>query len=385
MQLNGLNAFNKQFFNANAGAKPIAFQPKVTQLGLAASSETKNPFEIADKILRTHLAKLGGIDPESVQKEAQPTGFDPTEIAKNVLSFVQARLKLAEVDGADEEQLKQLRAEAKAGVDRGIDEANDVLGGLGLLTKEVKQGIAQARDLIYDGIEGKSPSTNLIEASQSFRQVEKQGFQLDIKTKDGDAVTIRFNQVDKQAFDSSYRRTDEGESLSIQQGYLSSSQLSFSVEGELDEEELESINRFIKEVNKVADTFFDGDTQAAFERGLELGFDTEQIASFALKLNHNVTSVATASYRQVSEQDAPQLPGADQLSNLLSQLKNVVAQTAQLFADIEPSAGRLFQSLLERHPKSGPFADLLAKNQQRIEDVGASLIKQAKDRQPDAA
>lgn len=381
MQLSGLNLFNTPFFNNNAATKQVGFQPKITLPG-ARAAEGKNPFEIADKILRNHLAKLGGIDPKSVEKDAPTNIFNPKEIAKNVLNFVQARLKLAEADGADEDQLKQLRAEAKAGVNQGIDEANDILGGLGLLSDDVKQGIAQARDLIFDGIEGKSKNTNLIEASGSFRQVEKQGFQLEVKTQDGDTVTLRFEQVDKQAFEANFRQSGEGESLSVQRGYLSSSQLSFSVEGDLDDAELESIRNLVKDVNKVADTFFDGDVQAAFERGLDLGFDTEQIASFALQLNHSVSSVATASYREVSTQDAPQLPGAEQLSSLLSELRSIVDQTAQLFADAAPKVGSLFQSLLERQPKSGPFADLLAKNQQRIDEVGADLVKQANGIQP---
>ncbi len=89
----------------------------------------------------------------------------------------------------------------------------------------------------------------------------------------------------------------------------SSSDFSFSVEGDLDEDELEAIAGLIDDIDTLSNEFFEGDVKVAFEQAKQMGFDDEEIAQFSLNLRELDTKVVSKSYEQYSAaNDQPRLP-----------------------------------------------------------------------------
>jgi hypothetical protein len=85
--------------------------------------------------------------------------------------------------------------------------------------------------------------------------------------------------------------------------YLESSSLSFSVTGELDEDELKAIGKLVADANDLADEFFNGDIETAYKQALKLGFDDQELTSFALQLTKVENTQVIKAYETVSHYD----------------------------------------------------------------------------------
>jgi hypothetical protein len=79
---------------------------------------------------------------------------------------------------------------------------------------------------------------------------------------------------------------------------------SFTVNGELDENELKAIGRLVADANELAEEFFNGDIESAFNQALELGFDEQELSSFALQLKKIENTQIIKAYENVSRFDA---------------------------------------------------------------------------------
>ena len=81
------------------------------------------------------------------------------------------------------------------------------------------------------------------------------------------------------------------------------SSFSFSVEGELDENELKAIGQLVVDANDLAEEFFNGDIETAFNQALELGYDEQELSSFALQLTKAENTEVIKAYETVSRFD----------------------------------------------------------------------------------
>ena len=79
---------------------------------------------------------------------------------------------------------------------------------------------------------------------------------------------------------------------------------SFTLNGELDENELKAIGRLVADANELAEEFFNGDIESAFNQALELGFDEQELSSFALQLKKIENTQIIKAYENVSRFDA---------------------------------------------------------------------------------
>jgi hypothetical protein len=79
---------------------------------------------------------------------------------------------------------------------------------------------------------------------------------------------------------------------------------SFTVNGELDENELKAIGRLVADANELAGEFFNGNIESAFNQALELGFDEQELSSFALQLKKIENTQIIKVYENVSRFDA---------------------------------------------------------------------------------
>ena len=318
-------------------------------------------------------------------EESQESLFDFTEVAKNVLNFVGGAIKNAKNNGADDDELNQLFEQATSGVLKGIELAEQDLAGF--MNEDIADGISQSKSLIEQGIENlknkifnddpaqEAVEGKALETSTDISYVKQQQGELYIRTKDGDQVRLTFDdvqqlEVSQKEIDQATKpevvettpapqqsdvenadsepeevideteiedqvspaiNAEQASSVLTEQkvAYYQDTALSFSVQGELDEEELAAIGQLVADTNELAEDFFNGDIEAAFNQALELGFDEQELAGFALQLTKVENTQVIKAYETVSRYDDENTqsepakavtPVADYLDKLLNVL-----------------------------------------------------------------
>ena len=316
-------------------------------------SVTSTQTSVGLRVYSDSLNRQVNIDGKSPQLATPTPGqeepaslFDFEEVARNVLRFVGGVIRGAADGGADEEQLNNLFSQAREGVARGISQAQRDLGGF--LNEEISTGIENSRELINSEIDalendifGRQSLVAGETLSNSLFASSSQDGSLSIRTRDGDEVRISFESIREiSQYQSTSYRFEENNSGSNGNGGTNANLLveqaqgiqvyqydgfRFSVEGELDEGELEAIADLVRQADDLAREFFNGDIDLAFEKALELGFDDEELTGFALQLTQRQEVEVVQAYESVSQysDDAPNQrasinPIADYLSNVLN-------------------------------------------------------------------
>ncbi len=375
----------------------LHFTPRNTAQvdSLSNDSRTTKPLNSIQQILNHRLSDKLGAPTNTLPLNAQDSAFDAEEVANNVLGMVQNRLKQAAAEGAGPEQLQSMREQAMSGIEQGTREASEYLQSMGLLDDSVDEGINRVKDLLAQGLELDLDTnteqavggTRLIDVAHRFERSAEASFELQVRTQDGDQVTLKFSQLDSEQGFLAYRQTADSEELIARHSAVSGSRFEMSVEGDLNAEELAAITDFTQNIQQVSENFFDGNVQAAFEQGMQLGFDTEQIAGFALALEYSQSSVATTRYREISaleQTDGFRLPGLDQVKGLLNQMKGVFAQAHGLFEQSEQAASGMLTGFMSHHPKAGEFSERLHRHgDDEIKDVAEKLVRHVSDEHED--
>ncbi|HGY1010203.1 TPA: DUF5610 domain-containing protein [Aeromonas salmonicida] len=245
-------------------------------------------------------------EPEVVTPE---TLFDFQSVADNVLQFITGRLGAARADGKSDDDLTEMMEQARKGVDMGFGAARELLGDWATENEDIKTGIDQSYKLIQDGLEefekeffGKVSTTEMGAAEMASRQ---QGY-LEIQTKDGDKVVLRFND--------SWQVKSENSESGSQFSLKSSQSFSFSLEGDLSSDEMDSIGKLIKGIDDLAGNFFSGNFEDLLKKAGELKLDDSQLASYSLKLKQSVKLSQT--YQGASSLQDLLKPLADYLPKL---------------------------------------------------------------------
>ena len=217
---------------------------------------------------------------------------------------------------SDDEHRSNVVKNVRVQIDQGIQRATAELDRIGITGGTVAADIGQTRSQLNQAIDqpgvpvAGNTSTNTAEtadvqstavnAAAASRDLTSS---LSITTKEGDVVTIDLNR--SQALTAGSINT--ADSSLVYAGASSSSQLSFSVQGELSEKENEAIEKVIKRVNELAEKLFDGKTGAALEKLGEVNINTKQLAGMALTMSSSISFAAVSAYSQVSNTavDAP--------------------------------------------------------------------------------
>ncbi|MBL4630794.1 MAG: DUF5610 domain-containing protein [Paraglaciecola sp.] len=352
-------------------------------------------------------------------KESEASLFDFEKIAKNVLSFVGGAIKNAQNRGADEDELKELFEQASSGVLKGIQLAEQDLAGF--LNEEIANGISQSKSLIEEGIASLKrdifnsdgvdlPGTTQSLVSSTRVSYEKQqSGELSIRTRDGDTVNITFE--DLQQFEASQRQvqkivqdvesgnkaiaSEQVESNNVPTAaietatpeadviveqdeasqpsttvieekavYYQQSSFSFSVIGELDEDELKAIGQLVVDANDLAEEFFNGDIEIAFKQALELGFDEQELSSFALQLTKVENTQVIKAYETVSHFDRDNVDGdpstaVKPVTEYLDKLLNVL-EGSRLQLEDSKSYENMINELINRLGEEVATPDLIS-------------------------
>lgn len=141
-----------------------------------------------------------------------------------------------------------------------------------------------------------------VSLSAAERYSNAESFSLELTTKEGDKVTIKFDHA--SSYEASLGATSDAQGGSAAVFNVSRSernQFQFEVQGDLNDNELESIQNLIQDVSLIANDFFDGDVQAAFDRASEYQMDRSQLGSMELHMSRSQQYTAVAAYQEVQQ------------------------------------------------------------------------------------
>jgi len=119
---------------------------------------------------------------------------------------------------------------------------------------------------------------------------------LQLKTREGDVVTINFGRSQSAAAGSI---NTGGNTLAFASA-SASNQLEITVQGDLNKAESKSIQQVVKRVNKLAAELYSGETGEALEKLGKLNINTEQLAGLSLSMSSSISYQAVSAYSQVS-------------------------------------------------------------------------------------
>ncbi len=308
-----------------------------------SASQTSIGLRMFSGALANHI-NIDGKTPtveslENNEKDNKRTAslFDFGKVAKNVMRFVGSVIDGAARSGADDKRLTALFEQARSGVAKGIAMAEKDIGTF--MNDDIETGIARSRELIageIDALEARllNKAPRATEASMlNMRTGSISSGALQIRTRDGDELTLRFENVQQFTYHQQTRfstsreqstgvendeqpsRVSSSESVLYQ--YFQKNGISFTLEGELDEDELKSIADLVGQANDLADTFFGGELDKAFEDALKLGFDDRELVGYALQLNRTSRAEMVQTYESIKHYKDDQ-PDANKYGNAVS-------------------------------------------------------------------
>ncbi|MDP2562270.1 DUF5610 domain-containing protein [Psychrobium sp. 1_MG-2023] len=236
--------------------------------------------------------------------DVEPISFDFEAVAKNVMDFVSGAIYGAKSGGADDAKLNLMMQQAREGIDKGFDMAREELGSMDMLTSDVEQGIDKSYDLIQQGMNdldkslfGKESATTPQVSSRAIELSEVETGSIDIQTRDGDKISISFGQSAQLSQSQSVSNDSKHTEISTSHGQS----FNLTVEGDLNDDELEAISSLVGDMAQLADDFFSGNVEQAWQQANELGFDSQQIVSFAYDFKEVKQLAITEHYATVKE------------------------------------------------------------------------------------
>jgi len=350
---------------------------QVEQVDMTAPAPNRQPapntsFSPESSLRIVNDKVIESIDKELAKTNATPIreldaqNFTPESVAKGILGFVQNALSRAKARGQSTQGLFE---QAKIGIETGFKQAKDILTGLNALSGQIAEGVQKTYNLIHDGLQALDTAqkngtivdfNNTITTVSQQTQSYSQSFELNIQTRDGDNVQVLVAQDEsRQQYNASMTKGDANAEIS-QTEIRSSNNIRLTVSGNLDEAEVTAIQNLLTDVKTVSDSFFKGDASATFEAGLSLGFNTKEIASFALSSNQNQTQTASRAYREVSGFNENNTVSPAQLENLLKPAREFMntltssIEKANSATPLDKASSKPVESLLGYFSRANP-------------------------------
>ena len=400
----------------NNGVTKMVSQSSVTQtqVTLDSSANRQNALDKLNQILTSAYEKLGRGSSNPISQYQANEALTPQKVANNILGFIERRLQQDQAEGATPEQLQSRLDAGLAGFKKGFAEAEEQLKALSLLSPEIQQDLDSTNQLVLSGIEnlqtkldkGESlvtPTNSSVPTSLQMNKIpvgvalaaqltqvhkftdieygkaEARSFQFEVTTLEGDTITIEAS--------SSYGGSFVRDGNSLVGSYSESSNFSLVVKGDLNEEEMTSINNLLNKVNELAEDFYAGTLDFNLMDLQDLAFGDDQISEFSVALAQssievvsvplNITPVSDASPFRLT--DRPEQAFIDKLLSALDDAA-LFRNPEKLILDIAQSVQLSLIEKLEpaetvEHPKNFDdfLARLMAANTERKEQENTSV------------
>ncbi|MEA1989713.1 MAG: hypothetical protein U9N57_10990 [Pseudomonadota bacterium] len=165
-----------------------------------------------------------------------------------------------------------------------------------------------SRNVNSDDVSYKPSAKTAVARMEQFERAYQysETMSLQLTTKEGDTVSVDFRQLYAQY--QSYKETQAGEQGPQGVRYFESKealemtafeeQFAFSVEGDLNEDELKAVFDVFEQVDALSNQFFDGNIEKALQQAMELEIDYGQLSS--MKLNLTQTESVATRYQQAA-------------------------------------------------------------------------------------
>ncbi len=313
----------------------------------------------------------------SVQKVSSQSSAQTSGAAQAISNAISNQLSIDLQDGATTEELQSRLEAGLEGFLDGYAQAVDILGGLDNLPEDVRQQtedtyrqvLQSVSDLAYQyGLadpaaelkeelgENKGLSSDngndvnadsvlgaVLENNVQIGGFQQKTFDFALHTADGDTVNIKVNAQSA----ASYAQSGSVSAFAA----MSESSYELDIVGELDSDEQKAIGDLLNSIGDLSRTFYDGDIGKAFNDAQSLGFDSKEIAGFALTLTYSEYS-----QQNVNTPQGGSTSKSDVLNNVVTQLSDFIRQldiikdNAESFAISNRSITDIFTSLNQNKP-----------------------------------
>jgi hypothetical protein len=198
-------------------------------------------------------------------------------------------------------------------INTALDTAAKKLADQGVDQKTIDAAVKRFRSDLAHALDSLTPAAPEAAAgtasAAAVHAVTKEKFTLNILTAEGDRVSIRFrasNVTDVAAAQSS---DDSGATAAVDAHVITRGRLKIEVQGDLNDDELKAIGDLLDQVDGIATDFFGGDVQAAFSAASRVGFDSQELSGFNLKLSYSQRIGFASTYAKTSTPvSAPAVP-----------------------------------------------------------------------------
>ncbi|NVK24241.1 MAG: DUF5610 domain-containing protein [Gammaproteobacteria bacterium] len=325
--MKGLDLFTsrQQSSSQKAGAVSAVQGAQVDSIHIEKSEQQSFTFfyrSVHSKLEQSLESKQNKLEKELAEKQLQQQEKRADVAANNILKFIEHQLNQDVKDGASLVAIESRIAAALEGFNQGFDEANGTLKDMELLSPNLEKEIGMTKEKVLAGIEqlkqeflGSEPDADQyvsdetaeqptttpaqsISYMEGFNAGQMNDFSFELTTADGDKVTINTSSIQAYAQQSGLSEQGAATQMAYQSyaGYAESN-FSFSVGGELDQQELEAINNLLNNVNDLAADFYSGDVSKAFDKALELNYDSSEISEFSISLTQIKNFTAYQAYQ----------------------------------------------------------------------------------------
>ncbi len=252
-------------------AAPVSSAPTCNYCEPEAGSASVSDAVLREAVLEVKAALQKRMPPEAREVI---TASDAAQSAASPIQAIAVSLKaiLARSDSASGDSVPAILKEVKLA----LSDARGALTRAGVGSTEASAAVTTIGDEISKALTVTASRSEQTSAAPAT-YVRKQKASLDITTQEGDRVQIRFRAREQVG--------PESASADTKVFSMGSGKVQLEVKGNLNADELEAIEDLVADVDAIAKEFFQGDIQKAFAAANQLGFDSEQIANFALKLS----------------------------------------------------------------------------------------------------
>lgn len=283
-----------------------AVAAKVIAFSINSRFETVLPQRDTEQTQQA--VKLGSIQSQSF--------FDIDEVVNNVLGFVSSSLTSMVSNGATEEDIAYFKQQATEGVNYGIEQAKKELSGINdeTLTKNIN--LSQER--IIKGID-EMPEDVALYASTNDGNNDKYN-EINIILNNSQRAAVDFGV---QAFSKAATQSENEVAFTTQ-----GSNTSFSVSGNISNEQIGKLADLINNTDEVLNTFYRKDMQSALNKAEQLGYTVSDIKNLSKQMEMTENATVAMAYDQIKHLDGnaekEDLSSPKALAQYLSRMMNVM-------------------------------------------------------------
>ncbi len=369
-----------QSHSPGLGSFPVTdLSSKAASKGRGQMGDQSHLSTMQQRILNALAKHIPGMTAQGIKK-LEPNEYTPEKVSDRISHFVGKGLANARAQGRSESELQSLYNSAREGMEQGLSQAREQLKAIGILNGRIAEQVDETAQLTRDKLAKLDPSRqalshqSLAAFSMNERYHSAQQFELELLTQEGDKVTIQFDHSQAYHFDAGGFASSNGNQLAAYS--LSRSEetnFRFTIQGDINDKEMAAIRDLVHDIAQLANDFYRGDVQKAFEQSQHLSFDHTQIAQFQLNMNHTEHySIATAAYTKVQNQLPTETAKPElRLGHLMQEMREQFNRDVLAFLQQpQQAAGKLLHNLIEQDSRfkeaDADQRSLFGRNLQRL-------------------